>query len=57
MEQNGASINDLLLQAEEARKNKDNLSAIQLYRQVLNGFHANSCLQRAHENIQARKSV
>ena len=35
MEQNELSINDLLLKAEEARKNKDNALAIQLYRQVL----------------------
>ena len=35
MEQNEPSINDLLSEAEEARKNKDNALAIQLYRQVL----------------------
>jgi hypothetical protein len=35
MEQNDPSINDLLLKAEEARKNKDNPLAIQLYREVL----------------------
>ena len=35
MEQNEPSINDLLLKAEEARKNKDNPLAVQLYRQVL----------------------
>jgi hypothetical protein len=35
MQQNGPSINDLLLKAEEARKNKDNSLAVQLYRQVL----------------------
>jgi hypothetical protein len=35
MEQNEPSINDLLLKAEEARKNKDNALAIKLYRQVL----------------------
>ena len=35
MEQNEPSINDLLLKAEEARKNKDNSLAVQLYRQVL----------------------
>ena len=35
MEQNELSINDLLLKAEEARKNKDNSLAVQLYRQVL----------------------
>jgi hypothetical protein len=35
MEQNDPSINDLLLKAGEARKNKDNALAIQLYREVL----------------------
>ena len=35
MEQNEPSISDLLSKAEEARKNKDNELAIQLYRQVL----------------------
>lgn len=35
MEQNEPSINDLLLQAEEARKNKDTSLAIKLYREVL----------------------
>ena len=35
MEPNEPFINDLLLKAGEARKNKDNALAIQLYRQVL----------------------
>jgi hypothetical protein len=35
MEQSEPSINDLLSKAEEARENKDNTIAIQLYHQVL----------------------